>query len=107
MSNFITVKEGILSINFGGEEPFGGGLGDLRSGGVLDASRGQLLLRAWKVDTEIHVAHQFGHDASWPHGIFVFPLPSGDCGVVYSLRMIPLHQYLAQGGGIPANDRRD
>jgi hypothetical protein len=99
---FLMVENGVVNIFFS-QKRLRGSLKEFREGKVFDASDGKSeVVRAWRVGSEIHVAHQFSHDRAWPHDIIVFPLPDGDCGITKPTKALNLHEYLAQGGGIPA-----
>ncbi len=99
--SFLTVRSGEVAIFFS-EKTLRGSLKELRGGKVFDDSNGSAeLVRAWRVGSEIHVAHQFSHDRAWPHDVIIYPLPRGNCGITHALRSHDLHGYLAQGYGIP------
>lgn len=77
---------------------------DLINGAVFDQSDGEnMTARVWVCEDSIYILHVFGHDSAWPSDIHQFPLDlSGDR--VDPIQSMPLHKYLALGGGIPFDD---
>lgn len=81
----------------------------LVEGKVFDKSdNGQETIRLWVSGDRIYVLHVFGHDIRWPTDVFEFPLeqplvkqPGYGSARIEPLCCTQLHEWLAQGKGIP------